>query len=77
MLLQAQREMNIDLTQSFVIGDKYVDIETAHNAGAKGILVLTGFGQQEREKHERHLHQPDLVVQNLIEAVDSILNGVL
>ncbi len=77
MLLQAQRDMNIDLTRSFVIGDKYVDIETAHNAGAKGILVLTGFGQQEREKHERHLHQPDLVVQNLIEAVDSILNRVL
>src|SRR6478672_9829196 len=39
MLLKAQEEMNIDLTQSFVIGDKYLDIETAHNVGAKGILV--------------------------------------
>ena len=77
MLLQAQRELNIDLTQSFVIGDKYLDVETAHNAGAKGILVLTGYGQREREKHQSNVHQPDLVVRNLMEAVDSILSGVL
>src|SRR5262245_46311963 len=77
MLLQAQRELDIDLTRSFVIGDKYIDIETAHNVGARGVLVLTGFGQNEREKHRTSLHQPDLVVRNLTEAVDSILSGVL
>ena len=77
MLLQAQRDLDIDLTQSFVIGDKYVDVETAHNVGAKGILVLTGFGEKELEKHPGSAQQPDLVVQNLMEAVDSILSGVL
>src|SRR5439155_13555565 len=61
----------------FVIGDKYVDVETAHNVGAKGILVLTGFGEKEIEKHPGSAQQPDLVVQNLMEAVDSILSGVL
>ena len=77
MLLQAQRELGIDLTQSFVIGDKYLDVETAHNAGAKGILVMTGYGRAERENHRTNVHQPDLVAENLIEAVDAILNGAL
>ena len=58
MLLRARDELNIDLTQSFVIGDKYLDVETAHNVGAKGILVLTGYGQQEREKYKSN-RQPD------------------
>ena len=76
MLLQAQRELNVDLTQSFVIGDKYLDIETAHNVGAKGILVLTGYGREEREKRKTDAHQPDFVAENLMEAVDAVLNGV-
>lgn len=77
MLLRAQEELDIDLTQSFVIGDKYLDIETAHNVGAKGILVLTGYGRQEREKYMTGEHQPDLVAENLMEAVEAILSGAL
>src|SRR5581483_3577817 len=46
MLIQAQKELRIDLEQSYVIGDKYLDVETAHNVGAKGILVLTGYGRE-------------------------------
>src|SRR5205807_1756670 len=38
MLHRAQTELHIDLRGSFVIGDKFVDIETAHQAGATGIL---------------------------------------
>jgi D-glycero-D-manno-heptose 1,7-bisphosphate phosphatase len=75
MLLQAQRELKVELTQSFVIGDKYLDVQTAHNVGAKGILVLTGYGREEREKHKTSAHQPDFVAENLMEAVDAILNG--
>jgi len=77
MLLKARDEMNIDLTQSFVIGDKYLDVETAHNAGAKGILVLTGYGREEQEKHKSSRQQPDLVADNLMTAVDAILDGAV
>jgi len=77
MLLQAQRELDIDLTQSFVIGDKCIDIETAHNVGAKGILVLTGYGQEEREKYRTKERQPDFIANDLMEAVDAIISGVL
>jgi D-glycero-D-manno-heptose 1,7-bisphosphate phosphatase len=76
MLLRARDEMNIDLTQSFVIGDKYLDVETAHNVGAKGILVLTGYGRQEQEKYKDR-RQPDLITDNLMAAVDAILEGTV
>jgi D-glycero-D-manno-heptose 1,7-bisphosphate phosphatase len=58
-----------------MIGDKYVDIETAHRAGATGILVLTGYGREQREKYRANGVQPDFVVENLMEAVDGILSG--
>jgi D-glycero-D-manno-heptose 1,7-bisphosphate phosphatase len=77
MLLRARDELNIDLTQSFVIGDKYLDVETAHNVGAKGILVLTGYGQGEREKYKSSNRQPDLIAENLMAAVDAIISGAL
>lgn len=44
MLLQAAEEMNIDLTRSYMIGDMLKDIEAGKKAGAKGVLVLTGYG---------------------------------
>jgi len=77
MLLKARDEMNIDLTQSFVIGDKFLDVETAHNVGAKGILVLTGYGREEREKNITGRRQPDLIADNLMTAVDAILEGAV
>ncbi len=77
MLLQAQRELDIDLTRSFVIGDKSIDIEAAHNAGAKGVLVLTGYGREEREKYKMKERQPDFIAEDLMEAVDAIISGAL
>jgi D-glycero-D-manno-heptose 1,7-bisphosphate phosphatase len=47
MLLRAAREKGIVLHNSYVIGDKIIDIELAHRVGAKGILVLTGYGAEE------------------------------
>ena len=52
MLVRAARELNIDLKSSFVIGDKYLDIDLAHAAGARGVLVLTGYGREQLEKHK-------------------------
>jgi len=49
MLLQAQKDLDIDLTESYVVGDKQIDVETAYAAGAKSVLVLTGYGRNQRE----------------------------
>jgi D-glycero-D-manno-heptose 1,7-bisphosphate phosphatase len=75
MLLRAHEEFDIDLTRSYVVGDKYVDIETAHRVGATSILVLTGYGREQREQNRDNAQQPHFVVENLMEAVDRIVSG--
>jgi len=46
MLLQAAREYGIDLSRSFMIGDKAADIEAGQAAGCTSVLVLTGYGAE-------------------------------
>ena len=43
MVLQAALEQDVDLAGSFLIGDKEIDAECAHNAGVRAIRVRTGF----------------------------------
>jgi D-glycero-D-manno-heptose 1,7-bisphosphate phosphatase len=43
MVLQAASEHDVDLSRSFLIGDKEIDAECAHNAGVRAIRVRTGF----------------------------------
>src|ERR1700692_1494046 len=43
MILQAKREHGIDLSRSFFIGDKEIDVECGRNAGVRTIRVQTGF----------------------------------
>lgn len=74
MLHRARTELGADLSRSWVIGDRHGDLQLAWNAGARGALVKTGYGLGEWT----HLapswpRQPDLVAENLIEAVESIL----
>ncbi len=45
MLLQAAAEHDIDLQNSFMIGDKLADIEAGRRAGCQTLLVLTGYGE--------------------------------
>ncbi|HSK73324.1 MAG TPA: HAD family hydrolase [Pyrinomonadaceae bacterium] len=65
MIEQAAADFNIDLSQSWMIGDKAIDSETGFNAGIKTALVLTGYGKAEIEKLEK---KPDLIAENLLEA---------
>src|SRR5215471_17528707 len=43
MIVQATRDHEIDLSRSFLIGDKEIDVECAHNAGIRAIRVRTGI----------------------------------
>jgi len=74
MLERAAREHAIDLHGSFVVGDRHGDIELARRAGARSILVLSGYGEGEylwnAPKWE---FQPDFVAADLRDAVDWIL----
>jgi D-glycero-D-manno-heptose 1,7-bisphosphate phosphatase len=46
MVVRAARDLDLDLSKSFFVGDKRTDIECGQNAGVKTILVRTGYGQK-------------------------------
>jgi D-glycero-D-manno-heptose 1,7-bisphosphate phosphatase len=49
MLFEAQREHRLDLSRSFFIGDKAIDVQCGRAAGVRTILVETGYGESEAE----------------------------
>ena len=74
MLERAAREHALDLKRSFVVGDRFGDLELAHNAAARSILVRTGYGEGELAWHAAKWPiQPDHVAQTLTDAVDWVL----
>src|SRR4030065_2399931 len=77
MLLRAAEEMNIDLEQSYIIGDRYNDIEAGKKVGGKGVLVKKGFGQRllQDDGPDRLTPQnkPDFIAADILEAVRWIL----
>lgn len=74
MLERAAREHGVDLAGSYVVGDKYSDVRLAHTVGAKGVLVLTGYGRGEYEyEAETWPRRPEHVAETLLEAVEWIL----
>ena len=73
MLDKAAREHNVDLARSFVIGDKASDIKLAENVGARAALVLTGYGRETFAHPDRWPCAPEIVAENLLEAVKQIL----
>jgi D-glycero-D-manno-heptose 1,7-bisphosphate phosphatase len=76
LLRQAAREHALDLAASWVVGDRYVDLEMAHAAGARGTLVMTGYGRGEYELHRGNWpRQPDALAGDLSEAVRRILKN--
>ena len=76
LLEQAAREHGLDLAGSWVVGDRYADLEMGHAAGARGILVMTGYGRGEYELHRSTWpRQPDALAANLSDAVRQILRN--
>ncbi len=74
MLERAALEHALDLQHSFVVGDRYSDIELARNVHARAILVRTGYGEGELAWHgAKWPLQPDFIAENLSYAADWIL----
>jgi D-glycero-D-manno-heptose 1,7-bisphosphate phosphatase len=63
MILEAAAEHGIDLTRSFMIGDKKLDVDCGINAGVRTILVETGYGRDFSNCH------PDFRAPTVIEAI--------
>lgn len=67
MLLRAAEELGLDLSRSWMIGDKEIDLEAGRNAGCRTALVRTGYGSESDER------LADLVARDLPQAVERIL----
>lgn len=72
MIEAACADFLIDLENSWVIGDKALDVELGFNAKIKTALVLTGYGKKDLAKLSK---KPDVVAENLLEAVFHILQN--
>ena len=72
MLRQAAEKYNIDLENSWYIGDTTMDIQTGKNAGMKTVLVQTG----EAGMDGKYDVQPDFEAEDLMAAIDIILHGI-
>jgi len=76
LIRRAAEELDIDLSASWMVGDRYSDTELARNAGVRAAFVLSGYGRGEWE-HQRTAwrHTPDLVAADLCAAVRKILEA--
>jgi D-glycero-D-manno-heptose 1,7-bisphosphate phosphatase len=73
MGLQAAADLNIDMNNSYMVGDKVEDILFGRNIQANPILLLTGFGQKALPKLKKKGIVPAYVASNLLDAVNWIL----
>jgi D-glycero-D-manno-heptose 1,7-bisphosphate phosphatase len=73
MAHQAAADLGIDISQSYMVGDKVEDILFGLNIQAKPILCLTGFGQESLPKLKEKGIKPVYVAQTLLDAVKWIL----
>lgn len=69
LLKRACRDLNLDIARSYFIGDQTCDIEAGKRAGARAILVRTGFAGSDN----RYDVKPDYVAGDLLDAADYIL----
>ena len=67
MLRRAARELGIDLAQSWMVGDRWRDVDCGHAAGCKTVFIDRGYAEELRQK-------PDFSARHLGEAADIILS---
>jgi D-glycero-D-manno-heptose 1,7-bisphosphate phosphatase len=69
LLVDAAEEFGVDLARSFMVGDRWRDIEAGARAGVRTIWVRSDYG-------ERRPEAPDHVVESLLEAVPLVMESL-
>ncbi len=69
MLLEAAQKHNIDMSASFMVGDRWRDVEAGYNAGCRTVLIDYGYSEKAPDR------MPDFRVKSLREAADWILRS--
>lgn len=73
MLLAAAQDLDLDLSQSWVVGDKAADIAFGARQGLRTVLVMTGYGRETQARGFAGQEQPHRVCADLDEAARFIL----
>lgn len=68
MIEDAARDLDLDLSRSWMVGDRWIDVATGVAAGVPGLLVRTGHAQRMREAAPGGI-RADAILNNLMEAV--------
>lgn len=77
LLTRAASELQLDLTRSYVVGDRWSDLKAAHKCQATGILVLTGYGRGDLAYvGPQQEIKPHFVAEDLYEAVQWIIRDI-
>jgi D-glycero-D-manno-heptose 1,7-bisphosphate phosphatase len=77
LVLSAARDLDLDLSRSYAVGDRYKDLKTAANAGVKAILVLTGYGRGEYEHFGGDWEiKPAYIAEDLLDAATWIIEDL-
>ena len=71
---RACRELDLDAGRSVVIGDKWSDVRLARAAGARGVLIRTGYGGGQEQAPPTDL-RPDAVADTLMDAAAWVLRN--
>jgi D-glycero-D-manno-heptose 1,7-bisphosphate phosphatase len=74
MIRQACRDLGLDPSRSFMVGDKWLDVGCGRAAGTRTVLVRTGHGAREADAPTEGL-RADAILNNLMEAVGWILRS--
>lgn len=72
MIFKAASELNLDLNNSYIIGDKAIDVESGKNAGIKTILLLNTISDNEVSEMYRNECIPDFTAKDFEEAYNFI-----
>lgn len=72
MIKKAMKDFEIDLSGSWMVGDKVLDIETGRAADINTALVLTGYGTQHHAELE---YTPNVVASDLGAVADVIVGS--
>lgn len=76
MVFKAASENNIDLSNSYFVGDSVTDIECGYNAGLKTVLVRTGMGEESFSMLQKANKIPTFVANNLFDVSQIIKNDL-
>lgn len=73
MFLDAAKDFDVDFAGSFSIGDKIRDLTPAKQLGCRGILVKTGYGEEELKERETWQVKPDYVAEDMMDGAEWIV----